>query len=380
MRIVRRPLNRDCRGIYVDAEVRMLQSSIKNCTAIDTGGGFGMWTGTSALLATDSVRGRRSNISAWSLTAQIAPHSPRGVAHPSQTIEDCAALTFGSTSYSGYAGGGTLQGSGVRAKLINCSILRCQSQDFAGGLEVSYALLEMVGGIVASCRSGVEGGGLAVTDARLVLDDVLVSDCESRSQTPNPISAGGGIFVRGSGILEMTGGAIRDCRAPTAYGGGIRCEGTSEVKLSGVKVQRCTAFKGAAISIEKSSGDGAAFVSLVDVDIEDCVSDNNVIISHSQLVAKRVRVVGFGPGRAVSLFVGSSGTWTDCSFSDGTWAGQSNPYGAAIQVLAGTHTFNRTAVLRSSGYEAGPNPYPHTLSLCSPYLPLPYASTPNPNP
>ena len=69
MRIVRRPLNRDGRGIYINAEARMLQSSIKNCSATDAGGGFGMWTGASAWLATDSVRGRRSNISAWSLTA-----------------------------------------------------------------------------------------------------------------------------------------------------------------------------------------------------------------------------------------------------------------------------------------------------------------------
>ena len=77
MCIVRRPLNRDCRGIYVNAEARMLQTSIKNCSATEACGGLGMWSGTSALLATDSVRcGRRSNISAWSLTAQM-PHTHR---------------------------------------------------------------------------------------------------------------------------------------------------------------------------------------------------------------------------------------------------------------------------------------------------------------
>ena len=73
MRIVRRPLNRDCRGIYINAEARMLQSSIKNCSATDAGGGFGMWTGASALLATDSVRGRRSNISAWFAHSSDSP-------------------------------------------------------------------------------------------------------------------------------------------------------------------------------------------------------------------------------------------------------------------------------------------------------------------
>ena len=74
MCIVRRPLNRDCRGIYIDAEVRMLQSSIKNCSGTGNGGGFGMWT-CIGLAATDSVRGRRSNISAWSL--RQLPHTHR---------------------------------------------------------------------------------------------------------------------------------------------------------------------------------------------------------------------------------------------------------------------------------------------------------------
>ena len=73
MRIVRRPLNRDCRGIYINAEARMLQTSIKNCSATEACGGFGMWTGTSALLATDSVRGRRSNISAWFAHSSDSP-------------------------------------------------------------------------------------------------------------------------------------------------------------------------------------------------------------------------------------------------------------------------------------------------------------------
>ena len=367
MRIVRRPFNCDCRGIYIDAEVRMLQSSIKNCSGTGNGGGFGMWTDASALLATDSVRcGRRSNVSAWSLTAQVAPHSPRGVAHLSQTIEDCWSP--------GFAGGGTMQDC-KGATLVNCSFLRCRSNLF-GGLEVKNAVLKMVGGIVASCSSGLEGGGLiASAGATLVLDDLLVSDCESRSDwTKGLLAAGGGIWARGNSIVRMTGGAIRDCRAPTAYGGGLRCDGTSVVELRNVKVQGCTAFKAAAISIAEPADSGGPEVSLFDVDIEDCVSKYNAIISHSRLVAERVRVVRSGPGRAVSLFKGSSGTWTDCTFSDGIWAGQTDSYGAAIYVLAGTHTFTRTAILRSSGIEAGPKPSPsHPNPVQS--LPLPYPYT-----
>ena len=146
------------------------------------------------------------------------------------------------------------------------------------------------------------------------------------------------------------------------------------VELRNVKVQGCTAFKAAAISIAEPADSGGPEVSLFDVDIEDCVSKYNAIISHSRLVAERVRVVRSGPGRAVSLFKGSSGTWTDCTFSDGIWAGQTDSYGAAIYVLAGTHTFTRTAILRSSGIEAGPKPSPsHPNPVQS--LPLPYPYT-----
>jgi len=232
----------------------------------------------------------------------------------------------------------------------------------------------MVGGIVASCSSGMEGGGLtASAGATLVLDDLLVSDCESRSDWSKAgvLAAGGGIWVTSNGIVQMTGGAIRDCRAPTAYGGGLRCDGTSVVELRDVKVQGCKAFKGAAISIAEAGDSGGPEVSLFDVDIEDCVSNNNVIISSFRLVAERVRVVRSGPGAAAQLYPGSSGTWTDCTFSDGTWdKDQTDADGSAIRVSDGTHTFTRTAVLRSSGEYAGPNPHPHSHPVLT--LPLPY--------
>ena len=313
-----------------------------------------------------------------SLTAQIPPHSPRGVAHLSQTIEDCTALAIEKTGKKSTWATGFVGGLGFQdckgATLINCSILRCRANLY-GGLELMDADLEMVGGIVASCSSGnMEGGGLtASAGATLVLDDLLVSDCESRVDwTTGLLAAGGGIWARANSIVRMTGGAIRDCRAPTAYGGGLRCDGTSVVELRNVKVQGCKAFKGAAISIAEPADSGGPEVSLSDVDIEACVSDNNVIVSQSRLVAERVRVVRSGPGRAVSLFKGSSGTWTDCTFSDGTWAGQTDARGAVIHVLAGMHTFTRTAVLRSSGNEAGPKPSPsHPKPVQSlPTLPL----------
>ena len=315
-----------------------------------------------------------------SLTAQIPPHSPRGVAHLSQTIEDCTALAIDSSGKKSPWATGFVGGLGFQhckgANLVNFSILRCRSNLF-GGLEVMSAELKMVGGIVASCSSGnMEGGGLtASTDATLVLDDLLVSDCESGSDwTTGVLAAGGGIWARGNSIVRMTGGAIRDCRAPKAYGGGLRCDATSVVELRNVKVQGCKAFKGAAISIAEPDDSGGPEVSLLDVDIEDCSSTYNAIISHSRLVAERVRVVRSGPGRAVSLFKGSSGTWTDCTFSDGTWAGETESSGAAIHVLEGRHTFTRTAILRSYGIHAGPKPLPsHPNPVQS--LPLPYPYT-----
>ena len=308
------------------------------------------------------------------------PTLTHGVAHLSQTIEDCTALAIGSTWATGYGGGGTMQDC-KGANLVNCSILRCHANSY-GGLEVREALLKMVGGIVASCSSGMEGGGLtASAGATLVLDDLLVSDCESRSDWSKAgvLAAGGGIWLTSNGIVQMTGGAIRDCRAPTAYGGGLRCDGTSVVELRDVKVQGCKAFKGAAISIAEAGDSGGPEVSLFDVDIEDCVSNNNVIISSFRLVAERVRVVRSGPGAAAHLYPGSSGTWTDCIFSDGTWdKDQTDADGSAIRVLDGTHTFTRTAVLRSSGEYAGPNPHPHPHPVRT--LPLPYPISLDPYP
>ena len=111
-----------------------------------------------------------------------------------------------------------------------------------------------------------------------------------------------------------------------------------------------------------------------DVDIEDCVSKYNAIISHSA-VAERVRGEVW-PWPSRFSVQRSSGTWTDCTFSDGIWAGQTDSYGAAIYVLAGTHTFTRTAILRSSGIEAGPKASPsHPNPVQSLPLPYPYTQT-----
>ena len=264
----------------------------------------------------------------------------------SQTIEDCTALANNDPTALGFAGAGNVFNC-HGAKLVNCSILRCHA-NYVGGLDVQRALLEMVGGIVAACSSSTEAGGFAVSgEARLVLVHVLVSECQSR--LPNPIQkGGGGIYVRGNGIVQMSGGAIRGCQALTAYGGGLRCEGTSLVQLRSVTVQGCAARKGGAISTSAEGSD----VSLIDVNIEDCVSSAEVVNSRSRLHAERVRVVRFGPGRAAMLVSGSS-TWSNCTFSDGTWADHPVAFGGAIDVYGGRHTFTRTAVLRSKGLYAG---------------------------
>ena len=225
------------------------------------------------------------------------------------------------------------------ARLVDCRILRCHAEASSEGGALSQwegSAIEMIRGTLAECSAGFGGAAHLMAGARLALVDVLIARCRATDT-----DGGGGIYV-GSGTLTMSGGAIRDCEATKGSGGAlISVEDGVQVQLSDVTVQGCksSAKWGAPLHVK------AGRLSLVDVRIQECYGDSYaqaLYVQSGALHAERVQVVRCGHHRGrsdhvIAVLQGIS-TWTDCIVADN--------YGL-VWIPSGTHTFTRTALLRS---------------------------------
>jgi len=210
----------------------------------------------------------------------------------------------------------------------------------------------MVRGTITGC-SAIASGGLRMTGSISSLVDVHIVECRATSMSGGTVFNGdgaGGIGVQG-GTLTMSGGAIRDCEAVNADGGALLVILGARVEMNGVMVRGCKAKAGGAILLD--IGD----VSLVNVNIEDCVAEDtggavriqddddngqSVLRASHVLVA---RCHGF-QGGALHASEGTS-SWTDSTFMDCT--------AMSFNILAqgGTHLFTRVAVLRCRALATG---------------------------
>ena len=194
--------------------------------------------------------------------------------------------------------------------------------------------------------------------------DVLVSNCRATGDEED--EGGGGILVSGGGALNMSGGSIRDCAAQS-YGGGLRVvDDKSQVRLSGMALQSCTASThGGCVRID--DGD----VSLVDVSLEECGSENMCASAYAlyqqegTLRAERVRV-GHSTSRApegcgtYAVLLRGHSKWTDSTFSDCD--------GTCLNTLNGRHAVVRASIVRAISRVAVDIDPPSILTMTDSYI------------
>jgi len=109
----------------------------------------------------------------------------------------------------------------------NAVLQNASASSEGGGVNINNGILEINGGVIRNCSttSNKDGGGVYVNGGQLLIEAGGIYQCSANA-------SGGGVRVK-NGSINMSGGTISGCKAVNGSGGGVYLGGGKVLNMSG---------------------------------------------------------------------------------------------------------------------------------------------------